>query len=117
MSLDIGLRITIDVGSSEPYDVELYDANYTHNVTPMWGEAGVFDVLYGREEWADDQRTAAMAIPVLEAGLKRMQDDPEVYSAMNPSNGWGSYEGALVFLSKLLEACRQYPKATFWRWA
>lgn len=93
MSLDISLTVTPAVPKRET----VFDANMTHNVTPMWREAGVYDALYMSEG-----KTAADVLPALRLGFKDMQDNPGKYEAMNPTNGWGSYEGALTFLSALL---------------
>jgi hypothetical protein len=83
----------------------LYETNCTHNLRDMWHRAGVYDTLYGA--WCP----AGELIPALEASLAEMEANPEVYRALAPSNGWGTYEGALEFLCDLLNACRRYPHA------
>lgn len=116
MSLDVSLSISVDTGGDAPYEAELFTANYTHNVTPMWNAAGVFDVLYGRGEWDNDKLVLAGAlIRILEEGSIQMLNYPGRFRAMNPPNGWGDYDGALSFLERLLAACRAHPKATFSR--
>lgn len=79
-------------------ETTVFDANYTHNVTPMWHRAGVYDALY-----MSDGKTAAEVLPELRAGLEAMRIDPEGYAAINPPNGWGSYETALPWLAALIE--------------
>ncbi len=38
--------------------------------------------------------------------------DSELYQIYTPDNGWGSYTGALIFLSKLMASCFVNPNAT-----
>ncbi len=105
MSLDIYLEMTLDTGNVD-YCVTLFDANITHNVAPMWIEAGVYDALY-----ESDGKYAGDISEILINGLIDMKRYPEKYRAMNPANGWGNYEGALKFLDGIATACMHYPKA------
>lgn len=111
MSLDIGLYIEVDTGGSKPYSVDLYSANYTHNVTPMWGKAGVYDALYNSQG-----QLAESIIDILKAGIDDMVSKPSEYEELNPSNGWGSYESALPWLVKFYNACKEHPKAKISVW-
>lgn len=82
--------------------------NMTSNVSGMWYLAlgGV-----SLSEYKDKQAKGCIAD--FERAVAHM-DDPEnrsTYEAMNPKNGWGSFEGAKSYLSKLLNACREYPEA------
>ena len=97
MSLDIWLDDGItDIG----------DFNYTHNVTPMWKKAGVYDALYNSEG-----KEALEILPVLHSGINHMVVNQDEYLGLNPDNGWGDYEGALSFLIEFSECCAEYPKA------
>ena len=111
MSLDIGLYVEVDTGGDELRNIELYSDNYTGNVCPMWIEAGVYEALY-----ESDGVEASSIIPILEDGIADMESNPRTYSAMNPSNRWGDSVGALRFLRRLLEACKQDPKALISSW-
>lgn len=86
---------------------ELFWKNYTHNVTPMWGKAGVYDALYMSEG-----RKAKEYIEVLERGVKHFEENFAEYLPLNPANGWGSAETALPWLREVLEAFKQWPDAT-----
>ena len=104
MSYDVWM--TIDTGGPDP--AEVYSAgNMTSNVAPMWRHAGA-DVaeMHGK--------TGAECIPILEAGLSHMRhpDNAATYRAMNPSNGWGSHDGACEFIERILAGCRAHPRAT-----
>jgi hypothetical protein len=111
MSLDISLSIEVDTGGRKPYPVVLYDANYTHNVTPMWKRAGVYDALYNSEG-----KLAKDVTGVLIAGFNHMRKNKEEYLPLNPENGWGHYDTALHFLWKFLKACVAHPNATIGVW-
>ena len=111
MSLDIGLYVEVDTGGEELRFVDLYWANYTGNVCPMWVKAGVYEALYDSKGIE-----ASSIIPILEDGIADMESNPRTYIAMNPPNGWGDSVGALRFLRKLLAACRQDPKAFIHVW-
>lgn len=88
----------------------VYHSNMTSNVSGMWDDAGIELRLYcyDREHAGDEARVVA---PLLTEAIHKMEADPERYRAMEPSNGWGSYEGTLSFLRKLRDACLMYPNA------
>ncbi len=88
--------------------VDLLDASYTYNVSPMLYE--VFDFDNGLRGL--HHMECSMAARHLGASIRKMQDDPDKFRAMNPENGWGNYEGAIRFLEKILEACIEAPKAS-----
>lgn len=100
MSLDIWLSIDIDTGGKDLYQIELYWANITHNLVPMWDKAGVYDALYN-----SDYKQAREIVDQLKAGVIGMEEKPNEYIALNPSNEWGSYDDALPWLRKFLAAC------------
>jgi hypothetical protein len=99
MSLDFYLE------ALRPMDV--FESNYTHNVTNMWREAGCYDALY-----RSDGLKAFEALPFLRKGEMDMRLRPEVYKKMNPENGWGCYDTALAFLQKVIRACEEERDAT-----
>jgi hypothetical protein len=103
MSYDVYLEV--DAGGDEP--VEAYWANYTSNCAPMWLRAMPdTDGLAGM-----DGIPAQVAGAYLEAGILRMETEPDEYRALNPSNGWGDFEGQLEFLQRLAVMCRKFPLA------
>lgn len=108
MSYDISLHI--DTGGPEPAWVGK-DWNYTTNCAPMWrlampetdGLAGMHGLL------------AKDAAGVLKKGIARMEKDPAAYRALNPENGWGSFDGeygTFQALRRLLANCEAHPRAT-----
>lgn len=84
----------------------LFDRNITHNISEMWNEAGIWEALY-----ESDGEKPSEIIDVLKKGLKDMNDRPEFYKQFNPSNGWGDYDGAISFLTDVIEACENFPDA------
>lgn len=43
-----------------------------------------------------------------------MEDEPKRFIALNPENGWGSYDTFLLWLRDYLAACIENPKATIY---
>lgn len=111
MSYDISLHLAVDTGGPEPLDVCVADiGNYTSNAARMWG-AALGHCLADLKD-----KSAGESLPALTAAVDRMISDPEHYRAMEPSNGWGDYEGALAYLRSLRDACLVHPKAVIHIW-
>lgn len=106
MSLDIGA--VADLGGSEPVDLCFY-WNYTHNVNPMWRD--LFGVTLG--ELLTRFPNAGESLPILRMGLRRFASEPEHFERMNPENGWGSHDTAVVALRRLVEFASTRPAATW----
>lgn len=106
MSYDIWLEM--DTGGPEPARVtEAW--NYTSNCGQMWRTAGA--------DLADFHgKTAADCLPVLDAAIAELQAHPDTYEAMNPPNGWGSYDTLVPQLEVLAQEFRYHPKATVRVW-
>jgi hypothetical protein len=77
--------------------------NYTYNCSPMF-----YDVM---PEGINGLQglTAQEAIERITDALRKLEADPKKYKAMNPANGWGSYEGAMMFLQDIRSACMRHP--------
>lgn len=100
--------------ASEESDT-VYGGNITHNLNKMAEAAGIYCEL-----WRPDEINITHAralIEPLRAGLVLLQAEPMRFSALNPSNGWGNYEGLCSFVAEYLAACEQYPDAevSVWR--
>jgi len=109
MSLDISLTIDVDTGGLKPFTIELFEANYTHNCNTMAAEAGIY-----KHVWRPDElgiTTAGELIEPLRDGIAAMEADPQRFIALNPDNGWGSYDTFLPWLREYLAACVAHPKA------
>lgn len=88
---------------------EAFSANITHNLGRMAQEAGIYRHLWRPEEIRVTK--ARQLIEPLSAGLSLMKREPERFIALNPENGWGSYDGFVPWIEKYLEACHQHPEA------
>ena len=91
-------------------DVEQYSANITHNLNVMADEAGIYQHLWRPDEIGITY--AAQLIEPLADGLALLESDPARFSAFNPDNGWGSYNGLVSFVGHYLAACRECPSAS-----
>lgn len=101
MSLDVSLR------AMRPTAV--YEANITHNLAEMADQAGIYKHLWRPDEIGITK--ARELIEPLTTGLALLRSDPERFRILNPSNGWGSYEGLLDFVALYLYHCEENPEA------
>lgn len=112
--MSFSCHMAIDTGGDGLACVEDI-GNYTGNVGRMWSHALAY--AYERDISLDELGpykylyTGAELLPYLDRAVNHMQSYPEQYTPMNPPNGWGDYEGALVFLSAIRDACKNHPKA------
>ena len=92
------------------YDISIADEefNYTYNVSGMWydcfPEKGIRE-FYGM--------TGGESIPVLRKLRDHMEDNRDRLIEMEPDNGWGSFEGALGFVNRLIGAAFACPASTW----
>ena len=88
------------------YDMSIgeEDFNFTYNVAKMW-YAAIPDkgirAFYGM--------TGKEAVKVQQHIFNYMVDNKEELMQYEPSNGWGSYDGALKFVAKLIVASLNNP--------
>jgi hypothetical protein len=98
------------------YDISLYyetlgghvgtgfSWNYTSNCAPMWRAAGA-----QIHEW--DGKQVSEVLEELREAITKLEAEPDTYTVMNPSNGWGAYERLIPALKELLEAFEEKPHA------
>lgn len=102
MSLDITLKC--------PATGEvLFEANITHNLVPMAKFAKFYEVV-----WRPDQNEIDAAYEIideLDNGIKFMLSFPDACKMFDASNGWGTYDQFMPWLTELLEACKKFPLA------
>lgn len=108
MSLDISLHDNwCDVcGRGE----EVASFNITHNLIDMAKEAGIYHALWHPELLAKNR--ASDVEPLLRTALADMAADPERFKRHNPPNGWGTYDGFVSSVTRIANACKEYPNAT-----
>lgn len=106
MSLDIYL-INGDDNSDYDLEDEVFEANITHNLSPMAAEAGIRHLLWELE----GVKYAKELIKPLSAAIDEMQNDPKRFKSYNAPNKWGLYKHFVPWLIKLHQACTDYPDA------
>lgn len=83
---------------------QVFDANMTSNVAPMWREAGC-----NLRDF--DRKAARELVGPLGDALAVMAREPARFEAMNPPNGWGDFATCAKFLLELWLAAVRYPYA------
>jgi hypothetical protein len=84
--------------------------NYTYNVSHMW-----YSVFPDDEGMVYIEGfTGKGAVSKLKKAIYEMKDKKKFMKKLEPDNGWGSYEGFLEFLNKLLQASEEFPDS-IWR--
>lgn len=98
MSYDIWISCAHCDSELEP------STNYTHNVGPMLHDAGI--------DWNGKMNNLPVseALPILEAGISKLESNPEYYRSMNPENGWGSYDGMMEWLAVIRKQMKAHPE-------
>ena len=92
------------------YDMSIAgeDFNYTYNVSGMWyaamPETGI------RSHYGMTGKDALVPLRHIRDYMEANRDD---LIKMNPGNGWGSYDGALAFVNKLIAASLRNPEAVW----
>lgn len=90
-------------------EAKLSSLNITHNLNNMAKTVGLYEVLWRPEEIGVN--TASQMISFLEKGLEELVAYPDKYKALNPPNGYGSYEDFVSFCRSVLDSCHKYPDA------
>ena len=112
MSLDVYLYAAVKCehcGKANKSEQVLYTANITHNLSMMAQAAGLYTVLWCPEEI--DLTLAVDLIRSLEIGRDTLTIHASQFKAMNPKNGWGTYDDLLEFVENYLDACREHGSA------
>jgi len=109
MSLDVWLehpRCTACERTGEP----VLEYSSTYNVSKMWY------VLFPKHTsfCPIDSCLAKDVIPMMQEGVQLAVANRKELEAMNPVNGWGSYETFLKFLRNILAASQDHPDL-IWR--
>ena len=86
-----------------------FEANITHNLGKMAGAAGIYLALWRPEEIGIT--TAGQLVPLLEAGLKLLNQGRKGFVQFEAVNGWGTYEVFVPWVQCYLAACQRWPEA------
>ena len=101
--------------------VELDHDNYTHNCNEMLRVAlratgTLLDRLGDRHLYALDGKLCAEIGLELKAATDWWRDHLEELRELNPENGWGDADSALVFWACIADACIAHPRAKLSLW-
>ena len=102
--------MSLDVYLERVQQCTVFDYNITHNLGKMASEAGLYLPLWRPEEVP--VTTAGDLVPLLRAGLERLEAEPDRFRAWDAPNGWGKYEHLVEFVRRYLAACEEFPDAT-----
>ncbi len=81
------------------------ELNYTYNVYNMWKT-----IFSDAENMVDiDGLTGKQSIEKLKFALETLINEPETFTALNPKNGWGSYDGFKKYISQLITLAESHP--------
>lgn len=106
-SLHLGFCLDCElVTGGDARTAEVFEAQYTHAVTPMWKLVGVYDALYSSDGAVGGDLQYALV-----EGYKTMATRFEECRALNPETGPGDAGAALEFLCRVKGACLRYPAA------
>lgn len=107
----IATRIEDLLNDPDREETRVFSYNITHNLGPMADVAGIYGYLWRPDEFDPPITKAGELIVPLEEGLKLLREQPARFTARNPENGWGSYDGLVKMVSAYLAACKEHPDA------
>jgi hypothetical protein len=103
MSLDLDLLL--DQCKHCGRSSERLSFNCTYNCGSMW-----FKIYPDDEKMVPiDEMTGKESYYILKHAVDMLLANPEVFEALNPPNGWGSYKGFFEFISDMLLAAHKHP--------
>jgi hypothetical protein len=110
MSLDLYMEVNKCKTCGHSQDI--VEFNCTYNCAPMW-----------RAIFPEHDRmipieglTGKEARPMLWKAKAALEKDPEKFKALNPENGFGSYESFKSFIDDLICASLKFHKYTWEAW-
>ncbi|MCI5143361.1 MAG: hypothetical protein D3909_16895 [Candidatus Electrothrix sp. ATG1] len=90
-------------------EIEVFEANITHNLNTMADKAGIYYHVWRPEE-IGIKKAGDLIFP-LEKGISDMKARPGFYKKFDAPNGWGTYDEFVPWLEEYLQACKNYPEA------
>lgn len=97
MSYDVTFKVKVE-GVADYVEVGDCDANITSNVKEM------LDKLTGINWEEPKVGYCKDVMPLIESGYQKLKNNPNAYTKYNAANGWGTTDGVMTFLSKILIA-------------
>ena len=101
--------MSVDVSIRAKREVDIYETNITYNLSAMYYKAIDKDLGLKKLEGM----TCKEALPIIDKAIKDMVSNREEYEKLNPSNGWGTYEGLLKDFRDMRNVCEENPDGIF----
>ena len=95
--------MSLDIGVKAKREVEIYDSNVTYNLADIYYKCidGGFKSL--------NKMNCKNALPIITKAIENMLENEKEYRKLEPSNGWGTYDGLLQELRDLRNCCEDNP--------
>lgn len=101
--------MSVDLSIKAKREVDIYETNITYNLAPMYYKA--IDKNLGLKKLKG--MTCKQALPIIDNAIKNMVENKKEYEKLNPSNGWGTYEGLLGTFREIRNVCEDNPDGVF----
>jgi len=93
--------MSLDINITAKREVEIYECNITYNLASMYYKC--IDKELGLKKL--DNMSCKEALPIINTAIIDLLNNADEYRKLNPSNGWGSYEGLLSKLQEIRNCC------------
>jgi hypothetical protein len=110
MSLDIWMKGN-SCGHCGRHD-ETPSVNITYNLSPMWNEIYPVD----RYMVDIDGMSGEQSLPKLQYALDKLRSEKDHFEKLNPPNGWGTYQGFVEAIERLIDIAKDHPKGIWETW-
>lgn len=97
--------MSLDIDIKAKREVKIYESNITYNLAPMYYKC--IDKELGFRKL--NELNCKKALPILNKAINDLIENKFEYEKLNPSNGWGSYDGLLEELKNLRNCCEENP--------
>lgn len=101
--------MSVDLSIKAKREVDIYDTNITYNLAPMYYKA--IDKDLGLKKLKG--MTCEKALPIINKAIDDMIKNRKEYEKLNPSNGWGTYDGLLEIFREMRTICEDNPDGVF----
>lgn len=95
--------MSLDIGVKAKREIYIYDCNVTYNLSKIY-----YKCIEGGLKSLNEM-SCKDALPILNKAIENMIEHEEEYRELQPSNGWGTYDGLLAQLRDLRTCCENNP--------
>ena len=97
--------MSLDIYIIAKRETEILEKNVTYNLAKMYYKCIDKEKGFKRLNGINCKE----ALPIINNAIRDMLDNADEYRKLNPSNGWGSYEGLLATLQEMRNCCENNP--------